>query len=153
MPKVPAVTKPASKKRLALFLDGTWNTVDDNTNVWRLKSLCSPKGADGSTQLAHYEIGVSGALGLYRCAECVTLGGFPNQQQSDSPWQPRGLRWARLLRCGRTTRPTRFAGLRGGRRMRRRRGGYWRSRRCSMEPRAQRRPRSAAWIVRRCGTG
>ncbi len=64
MPKVPAVTKPASKKRLALFLDGTWNTVDDNTNVWRLKSLCSPKGADGSTQLAHYEIGVSGALGL-----------------------------------------------------------------------------------------
>ena len=22
-------------RRIALFLDGTWNTVDDNTNVWR----------------------------------------------------------------------------------------------------------------------
>ena len=21
-------------KRIALFLDGTWNTVQDNTNVW-----------------------------------------------------------------------------------------------------------------------
>jgi uncharacterized protein (DUF2235 family) len=65
MPEVPAVTKPASKKRLALFLDGTWKTADDNTNVWQLKSLCSPKSADGSTtQLAYYEIGVSGFLGL-----------------------------------------------------------------------------------------
>jgi hypothetical protein len=26
----------APKKRLALFLDGTWNDTDDNTNVWRL---------------------------------------------------------------------------------------------------------------------
>ena len=25
------------RKRVALFLDGTWNTVNDNTNVWRLK--------------------------------------------------------------------------------------------------------------------
>jgi len=65
MPEVPAVTKPASKKRLALFLDGTLKTADDNTNVWRLKSLCSPKSADGSTtQLAYYEIGVRGIFGL-----------------------------------------------------------------------------------------
>jgi uncharacterized protein (DUF2235 family) len=27
-------------KRIALFLDGTWNVVSNNTNVWRLKSLC-----------------------------------------------------------------------------------------------------------------
>ena len=27
-------------KRRALFLDGTWNDVSANTNVWRLKSLC-----------------------------------------------------------------------------------------------------------------
>ena len=27
-------------RNLALFLDGTWNTVDDNTNVWRLRSIC-----------------------------------------------------------------------------------------------------------------
>lgn len=26
-------------KRLAIFLDGTWNTLNNNTNVWRLKSL------------------------------------------------------------------------------------------------------------------
>ena len=31
----------AGNKRIALFLDGTWNNVRDNTNVWRLKSLCS----------------------------------------------------------------------------------------------------------------
>jgi len=26
-------------RRLAVFLDGTWNTLNNNTNVWRLKSL------------------------------------------------------------------------------------------------------------------
>lgn len=25
------------KKRLAVFLDGTWNSVDSNTNVWRMR--------------------------------------------------------------------------------------------------------------------
>jgi uncharacterized protein (DUF2235 family) len=29
-------------KRIAIFLDGTWNTLNNNTNVWRLKSLCAP---------------------------------------------------------------------------------------------------------------
>jgi uncharacterized protein (DUF2235 family) len=41
-------------KRIALFLDGTWNNVDDNTNVWRLKSLCE-KSAE---QLVYYSAGV-----------------------------------------------------------------------------------------------
>ena len=41
-------------KRIALFLDGTWNTVDDNTNVWRMKSLC----ASSSEQLVYYSAGV-----------------------------------------------------------------------------------------------
>ena len=41
-------------KRIALFLDGTWNNVDDNTNVWRLKSLCD-KSAE---QLVYYSAGV-----------------------------------------------------------------------------------------------
>jgi uncharacterized protein (DUF2235 family) len=50
-------------KRLALFLDGTWSTVDDNTNVWRLKSLCSTRSADGADQLVYYEIGVNGFWG------------------------------------------------------------------------------------------
>lgn len=41
-------------KRIALFLDGTWNNVDDNTNVWRMKSLC----AKSSEQLVYYSAGV-----------------------------------------------------------------------------------------------
>lgn len=39
MPERPEVA-PQNKK-LAVFLDGTWNAVADNTNVWRMKSLCS----------------------------------------------------------------------------------------------------------------
>ncbi|HEX7817035.1 DUF2235 domain-containing protein [Dyella sp.] len=41
-------------KRIAVFLDGTWNTVDSNTNVWRLKSLCSTL----DDQLSYYSAGV-----------------------------------------------------------------------------------------------
>jgi uncharacterized protein (DUF2235 family) len=41
-------------KRIALFLDGTWNTLDDNTNVWRLKSLC----AKTVEQICYYSAGV-----------------------------------------------------------------------------------------------
>src|SRR2546422_13826 len=41
-------------KRIALFLDGTWNTVNDNTNVWRMKSLC----AVNADQLSYYSAGV-----------------------------------------------------------------------------------------------
>jgi uncharacterized protein (DUF2235 family) len=42
-------------KRLALFLDGTWNEPDDNTNVTRLKDLTPD---DGSEQLVKYVAGV-----------------------------------------------------------------------------------------------
>lgn len=60
-------------KRLAVFLDGTWNKPDSNTNVWRLKTLVAPADAQGTTQLAWYDTGVGtawydrlrgGALGL-----------------------------------------------------------------------------------------
>jgi uncharacterized protein (DUF2235 family) len=44
----------ATQKRAALFLDGTWNNVDDNTNVWRMKSLC----AKSPEQLVYYSAGV-----------------------------------------------------------------------------------------------
>jgi uncharacterized protein (DUF2235 family) len=49
----------ADKKRIALFLDGTWNTVNDNTNVWRLKSLC----AKSCEQLVYYSAGVGTQFG------------------------------------------------------------------------------------------
>ena len=47
-------------KRLAIFLDGTWNTLNNNTNVWRLKSLCDPT-APG--QLVYYSQGVGTRIG------------------------------------------------------------------------------------------
>ncbi|MDB5615924.1 DUF2235 domain-containing protein [Tardiphaga sp.] len=54
-------TKPG--KRLALFLDGTWNTVSDNTNVWRLRSLFLPVGPDGIEQRAYYSTGLGTKFG------------------------------------------------------------------------------------------
>jgi uncharacterized protein (DUF2235 family) len=41
-------------RRIALFLDGTWNTVNDNTNVWRLKSLFGV----APEQICYYSAGV-----------------------------------------------------------------------------------------------
>jgi uncharacterized protein (DUF2235 family) len=41
-------------KRLAIFLDGTWNTLNNNTNVWRLKSLT----AERDYQRVYYSQGV-----------------------------------------------------------------------------------------------
>lgn len=54
---------PQAKKKLALFLDGTWNAVGTNTNVWRLRSLCADKDADGHQQLRYYDTGVNGVIG------------------------------------------------------------------------------------------
>lgn len=47
-------------KRLAIFLDGTWNTLENNTNVWRLRSLCDPVATD---QLVYYGKGVGTTAG------------------------------------------------------------------------------------------
>ena len=41
-------------KRLAIFLDGTWNTLNNNTNVWRLKSLTQ----EAAGQRVYYSQGV-----------------------------------------------------------------------------------------------
>ena len=41
-------------KRLAIFLDGTWNTLNNNTNVFRLKSLT----AETADQRVYYSQGV-----------------------------------------------------------------------------------------------
>src|SRR5260221_1230626 len=51
------------KKKLAICLDGTWNQVNSNTNVWRMRALCAPKDAAGTQQLIYYEVGVNGFLG------------------------------------------------------------------------------------------
>ncbi len=52
-----------SNKRLALFLDGTWNTVSDNTNVWRLRSLICSSSEDGREQRAYYSTGLGTKFG------------------------------------------------------------------------------------------
>jgi uncharacterized protein (DUF2235 family) len=51
------------QKRLAIFLDGTWNSINSNTNVWRMRALCAAKSQDGKPQLVYYEVGVNGFLG------------------------------------------------------------------------------------------
>lgn len=63
MVETPTVAEKPRTKRLAIFLDGTWNAVGDNTNVWRLKSLCAPKDNNGVVQLVYYDIGVNGFVG------------------------------------------------------------------------------------------
>jgi hypothetical protein len=51
------------QKRLAIFLDGTWNSISSNTSVWRMRALCDAKSKDGKPQLVYYEVGVNGFLG------------------------------------------------------------------------------------------
>jgi uncharacterized protein (DUF2235 family) len=58
-----ATTSTVQKKRLALFLDGTWNQVSDNTNVWRFRALFSPIGSDGCEQRAYYSTGLGTKFG------------------------------------------------------------------------------------------
>jgi len=50
-------------RNLALFLDGTWNTVSDNTNVWRLRSLLAPVSDAGLEQRAYYSAGLGTKFG------------------------------------------------------------------------------------------
>ncbi len=45
-------------KRLAVFLDGTWNDPASRTNVSRLHGLVADVGTDGARQLAYYDTGV-----------------------------------------------------------------------------------------------
>jgi uncharacterized protein (DUF2235 family) len=45
-------------KRLAMFMDGTWNRPEANTNVWRSKLLVSDEAADHTGQVAYYREGV-----------------------------------------------------------------------------------------------
>lgn len=58
-----AIATGQQPKRLVIFLDGTWNNVQSNTNVWRMRALCAPQGEDGKPQLVYYSIGVNGFLG------------------------------------------------------------------------------------------
>lgn len=50
-------------KRLAMFLDGTWNVISDNTNVWRFRALLAPTSVDGQKQCAYYSTGLGTKFG------------------------------------------------------------------------------------------
>lgn len=63
MPKALSQVGAPSFKRLAVFLDGTWNSVGTNTNVWRLRCLCADQDANGMRQLRYYDQGVNGIFG------------------------------------------------------------------------------------------
>jgi len=45
-------------KRIPMFLDGTWNEPDDNTNVWRSELLVCDTDAEGNAQEPYYQVGV-----------------------------------------------------------------------------------------------
>lgn len=50
-------------KRLAIFLDGTWNDKVDKTNVFRLSQLVADRSADQAEQKCHYDTGVGTVWG------------------------------------------------------------------------------------------
>ncbi len=58
-----ALAREQPKKRIAIFLDGTWNTTNDNTNVWRLRALTAPVGADAVRQSIYYNAGLGTQVG------------------------------------------------------------------------------------------
>jgi uncharacterized protein (DUF2235 family) len=58
-PMTDAETASSGARKLAVFLDGTWDQAIGNTNVWRLKSLCAP----GADQLIFYSAGVGTSFG------------------------------------------------------------------------------------------
>jgi len=50
-------------KKLALFLDGSWNNIDDNTNVWRFSQMVARHDQHDVRQLRYYTPGVGTARG------------------------------------------------------------------------------------------
>jgi uncharacterized protein (DUF2235 family) len=56
-------TSTHDHKRLALFLDGTWNEEGDNTSVWRLRSLCAPADSSRTQQFIYYDTGLGTHFG------------------------------------------------------------------------------------------
>src|SRR3979490_3260941 len=60
---MPDASPALEKKRLALYLDGTWNEVSDNTNVWRFRALFSPASSDGWEPRAYCSSGLGTRFG------------------------------------------------------------------------------------------
>ena len=50
-------------KKLAVFLDGSWNNINDNTSVWRLSQMVARRDDRDVRQLSYYTPGVGTARG------------------------------------------------------------------------------------------
>jgi len=74
MVNIPPDGVASTKKRVAVLLDGTWNSVNDNTNVWRLKSLLASQGRDGLEPTSYYSVGVGTAFGERLCGGMFGYG-------------------------------------------------------------------------------
>src|SRR5436309_7692528 len=71
MVNIPHDGVASTKKRVAVLLDGTWN---DNTSVWRLKSLLASQGRGGLEQISYYSVGVGTAFGERLCGGMFGYG-------------------------------------------------------------------------------
>ena len=74
-----------NRKRLVLLFDGTWNDVQDNMNIRRLRDSLSTEGADGLPLVPKYFNGVGvrwhekirgGAFGRYLSGKVLEAYGF-----------------------------------------------------------------------------
>ena len=105
MPAMTLAEPPAQKRRLALFLDGTTDTSQGNTNVWRARSLCAAKGTDGIEQkvfyaahdLAELRADADGDVFGYGIARREKVAGGAGRMRA-LPEEARWCRWPGLRR-------------------------------------------------------
>ncbi len=74
MSNIKTIAPPPTKKRLAIFLDGTTDKSEGNTNVWRARCLCAPKDGDGHEQRIYYAAGVGTEIGEIARGEVFGYG-------------------------------------------------------------------------------
>ncbi len=74
MSEIATVAPRSTSKRLAVFLDGTTDKSEGNTNVWRARSLCAANGKDGLEQIIYYATGVGTQLGEIARGEVFGYG-------------------------------------------------------------------------------
>lgn len=72
-------------KKLVLFLDGTWNDPDDETNVFRLSQALADTDSEGNRQLSFYLKGV-GTKFLTRLLGGAVGVGLSNNVQEAYAW-------------------------------------------------------------------
>lgn len=74
MPEIVTFNPPSKLRRLAVFLDGTTDKSEGNTNVWRARCLCADRDKDGCEQRIYYAAGVGTQLGEIARGEVFGYG-------------------------------------------------------------------------------